>query len=415
MPTTEFTIPVTAWTDFQADLAKLNKRAAKLGCDPITATVLRHEKVKRQHTVVDGTWQRTREYECDAIVIALDGVAPRLNGWEFLARVEYLSDGASVLFHSVPVSTGAVVDDRFRSLRPDTCEHCNKVRRRNDTFIVRNVESGEQKQVGRQCLADFTGINDPRIAAAAASRLHTYESIREGADHCWRGHFVNRCDTLEALTLTSVYITLYGWVSRKTADATGNRPTSSMVMRHYWGKVDECTRGMMAKARNEIENNPLHAQRASEVVAWIKTWLTQNAKSDYDKNLITLVLNDLTESKHLGIVCSAVQAYLRHMEREAELKTKREQGAASQHVGEIKQRLRNVAATVTMARPMESIYGASTLMKLASADGNVFTWFATGDRIITPGTPVVFDGTIKAHKERNGVKETQLSRVVLRT
>ena len=34
--TNQFTIPVTAWGDFLAKLAKLNKRAKKLGCDPIT-------------------------------------------------------------------------------------------------------------------------------------------------------------------------------------------------------------------------------------------------------------------------------------------------------------------------------------------------------------------------------------------
>ena len=415
MTTTEFTIPATDWADFQADIAKLNRRAVKLGAPEITVSVLRHEKVTRKHTIIfDSTTERSREYQCDALVIELTGEAPRLNGWEFLARVEYLSDGASVLFHTVPSSTGATVDDRFRALSPDTCEHCNKRRRRTDTFIIRSVESGEQKQVGRQCLADFTGINDPRLIGAAASRLHTYEQIHEGSEHCWRGYFENRCDTLEALTLTSAYITLYGWVSRAAEGSGIGQATAGLVNKHYWFKADEHARTVMAKALNEIETNPVHAQRAGEVVAWIKGWLAQHARSDYEKNLVTLVVNDLTEAKHLGLVCSGVQAYLRHMEREAELSIKRKQLASSTHVGDVKQRLRNIAATITTARPMESVYGPSTLVKLVTVDGNVFTWFATGDRVVTPGTAVVFDGTVKAHKERDGIKETVLTRVALR-
>src|SRR5690606_9613232 len=41
------------------------------------------------------------------------------------------------------------------------CHHCNMKRSRNKTYLLKNTESGEVKQVGRTCLKDFLGSRDP--------------------------------------------------------------------------------------------------------------------------------------------------------------------------------------------------------------------------------------------------------------
>ena len=50
------------------------------------------------------------------------------------------------------------------------CDHCKTERNRKDTYIVRNVKTGEFKQVGKRCLEDYTGL-DAGIAAQYATYL----------------------------------------------------------------------------------------------------------------------------------------------------------------------------------------------------------------------------------------------------
>ena len=85
------------------------------------------------------------------IEVEVSGIA-RIADWEFVATIE----------HAEPMNI-------IRSFRPeyeiparfytaDTfCEHCRTRRYRKDTYIVRNTQTGEFKQVGKSCLKDFTG------------------------------------------------------------------------------------------------------------------------------------------------------------------------------------------------------------------------------------------------------------------
>lgn len=405
-----FAIPLSAWGAFTAKLAKLNKRAAKLGCEPITFTIVSEAPIERIFGYgVDGGEIVEKIVKIPGRTIVLHGSAPKLGGFEFLARIEYLSDGASMLFHSVPGTEGRV-DPRFRSLTSATCEHCNKARRRTDAFVVRHVETGVQTQVGRQCLADFTGINTPEKLAANAAWLRAFDDLDAETERYWRGHMVNMVDTVWMLALTSAYIEKEGWVPRS---ANLGYSTASLVANHFWtskdSKVERDKRVM-----EDLAREPKHAERAAKVVEWIKTELSVTAKSDYEMNLVVLTVNDLTEQKHVGLVASAVAAYQRAMNQKVDYAKRREAAKSSVHVGKVGERLRNVSGRVEMIKPLEAgQFGARTLVKLASDDGNIFTWFASGDREFRRDAPVTFTGTVKKHTEYNGAKETQLSRVIV--
>ena len=168
-----FTIPMTAWGDFVAKVAKLNKRAAKLGCDPIRYEVIGEGETDRHHTFKDCGGEHTKIYRVKTRTIELHGTAPKLDGWQFIARIEYqrLQEArSSILFpvatsRSTSASAPQGIDMRALQQDQDT----------QGPFVVRNIETGAQTQVGRQCfLADFTGINRPEDIAARASWLHTF-------------------------------------------------------------------------------------------------------------------------------------------------------------------------------------------------------------------------------------------------
>ena len=414
MTTTEtatnvYTIPADHFEDFSKNIAKMNRKAVKLGCEPIVFTKVGEKEVERTfYYNVNTREEYSRKYKVKAIEVVLTGAAPKLEGFQFIARIEYLKDRKSTLFHTVPGSN-VKIDERFRALDVSTCEHCNLIRRRNDTFVVLETATGKQTQVGRQCLADFTGINDPEKVAAKASGLSVFENLSDYEEMAWGRVRENTIDTMEALALTSAYIGKYGWVPKSQAEF--HNPTANNVEAHFFLGVRTAEQRKFEKEMTAISEEEFHQERAKKVLEWIKTELSHKAKSDYELNLVTLVVNELTERRHLGIVCSAVAAYQRAMNQKVEYAARKEKMAASEHVGTVGERLKGIKVKVQFLKSFDGAYGATTLIKFITEDGNVMAWFASGDKSFEVGQEYTIDGTVKGHNEYQGIKETAMSRV----
>ena len=56
-------------------------------------------------------------------------------------------------------------------------------------------------------------------------------------------------------------------------------------------------------------------------------------------------------------------------------------------------------------------YGWTELLKFRGEDGALLTWFSSAAPEFDVGTELTLDGTVKAHKEYRGTKETLLTRV----
>ena len=88
----------------------------------------------------------------------------------------------------------------------------------------------------------------------------------------------------------------------------------------------------------------------------------------------------------------------------------------SEFIGDIKQRLRDMEVVYTNCRTIESYYGVSLVYTFKLSD-NVLTWFCSGKGIdpdIEIGETVLLTGTVKDHKEYNGVKQTYLNRCIVK-
>lgn len=105
-----------------------------------------------------------------ADVELLSPKTPKVDGWEFVAALTHVDGIGSVL----RVCPGATVSEgelaKYRKASPDNCDHCHTSRKRNDTFVIRNRE-GSLCQVGRQCLAAYTGLANPMVLCANAEIL----------------------------------------------------------------------------------------------------------------------------------------------------------------------------------------------------------------------------------------------------
>lgn len=156
-------------------LEKLVKKANKYGNDPITYFI--GEEVLEKKTI--------EGFEEPVLIsftnIEVDGGAPRVGEFKFLAKIEVHEGG-----NLVDTAPECHVNPAYFTT-DDHCDHCKINRHRNLVYIVEK-NTGEQLQVGRSCLRDFLGIDDPnRVAARFEFFKHLGTSITNMASANCRG------------------------------------------------------------------------------------------------------------------------------------------------------------------------------------------------------------------------------------
>ena len=85
----------------------------------------------------------------------------------------------------------------------------------------------------------------------------------------------------------------------------------------------------------------------------------------------------------------------------------------SEYLGEIKERLRDLRVTLTNVRSFDGFYGTSFIYTF-ECDENVLVWITSSCKDIEIGDEVFLTGTVKEHKTYKGVKQTQLSRCIIK-
>lgn len=380
MELSTFSIPTFRRQGVQKRLEKLAKKAAKYGNDDITCSFGR----PYMKTVKTAEGNRRFEY----VDVTVSGEAPQIAGWQLLARVELM--GEENLIHSVP-GVDATLNEDFRS-HDGHCDHCNSLRRRNDVYVLTNAD--EQIAVGRTCLRDFLGIDDPK---GIVSRAQFFEEIRDIADEdvlegfSSRGYF----DLPETLAYSAAYIRRDGYVSRAKQQETGYETTGDCVA----GSL-KCLIGY------EIDIEDVDREWADKTIAYFRS--AESFDNDYMDNLRVLMNQDAVNVKHLALVSSSVIAVQRKLVQEAEAKKSARQ---SDFVGEVKQRLKGLELLLEKIIFLGSgNFGPSYLHLMKDDAGNVFSWI-TGNKIeVAEGSKVKVDASVKQHKVYNDTKQTVLTR-----
>lgn len=87
----------------------------------------------------------------------------------------------------------------------------------------------------------------------------------------------------------------------------------------------------------------------------------------------------------------------------------------SQFYGKVGDRLRKVDAIFKSARWISNDWGGSYLY-VFEYQNNIFIWFSQSEScaLLEKDAPVTLSGTIKDHKDYNGVKQTYLSRCIVK-
>lgn len=383
-------------------LRKLARKAQRYGCKDIQVQV--GDSFEEKRTIDDwDTAPRTVTVKMTNLLIS--GEAPRVGDHEFLARVDIDPNGNIV--NTRPGVND--LDPRFRH-SDGHCEHCKTRRRRKEVFVVRDLKTSEQLQIGRSCLRDYLGIDSP---VSIVSRFRFFKEVHDLSEG-WSSSNDWFASLEGLLALTAVSVRLFGWCSKGQASGDDTlTPTASYVMVGLAASVAElptpADEGLWRRLRNEI--NEEDYQVARDTIKWAREEL--KGHSDYEHNLATAMAQDsVTDPRRLGLVISAVSAYHRAQEKELRRTRQFQKDKVSVHQGEPGQRLRGLEVVKEMGRVVgENAYGELVLVKFRDGEGNIYSWFTGTGVNAHDGEHMVIDGTVKRHSVYKDVSETQLTRV----
>lgn len=315
----------------------------------------------------------------------------RASGWKVLAHIEHGDLGNIV----TGIGCDSIKNEWY--MAPARCDHCNTNRKRTVTFIVEN-ENGEQKQVGKSCLKEYTGISpDTAIMWAELRGFFPEMEIRDG----WTGF-------ASALMDETKTVLAYAYDSIKK-DGYGRRDSSHST----FGAVLESLRKGPDPSKEGME-------AAEKMIDWLKdvgdrfdredstVW---KEAGDLERNCVPFARSGFVKRQQIGRLCYIPVAYSKHVQHLMETERKREarkKEKDSEYVGKIGERIKFVATTVTELASWDTQYGRTFLYKMTDEAGNVFIWFASG--CYETGIDIEVTGTVKDHNEREGVKQTILTR-----
>jgi hypothetical protein len=396
-----YRIPEGNLDGLRARLLALNKKALKLGVPPVLLTET--GRADEPYTVENAWGERITHYRT-WVTVDLEGVAPKLAGWSFVATLDHASE-AGVILRTVP---GETLPAAYREALP-TCDHCRTVRKRHETFVVRH-ETGLLKHVGRDCLADFLGHKDPHALAAWASLLGAFATVASGAEEegfFGGGYASTKFGVSYFTTVTVAMVERWGWLSRSKARETDGWATADRVVGWLYAKTEK------GREHFKLTLTDAHAAEAAKVIEWARGLRAARGAdlSDYEHNLVVVMEGEALDAKNAGIAASAVTAYRRAMEREVERRERAAGEALSEHFGTIGKRATFTLTVLACIETEGGMYGPTFIYKFRDAAGNRATWFSSrflGD--LTTGSTWRIKATVKAHEVYKGSKHTILTR-----
>ena len=92
---------------------------------------------------------------------------------------------------------------------------------------------------------------------------------------------------------------------------------------------------------------------------------------------------------------------------------KLEPESPSEFMGEVKERLRDLHAILEAVHSFDGFYG-TTIIYTFKVEENVLVWMTSSYKDIEIGDHLLLTGTVKKHNEYKGVKQTELSRCILK-
>lgn len=383
-----YTIPENERENVMKILTRLSKKADRYG-QPLS-----YEAGKPYAKEIN-VFQTVNDYETgtsfqrmlgtrmvEAFDLVIDGSVISKEGYTVAAKIEHLDDG-----NIVYTVDGGESKAEWRTIKP-RCEHCGVNHGQKITFIIRD-EAGNEKQVGQTCLKDYCGIDPQRVGMLNQLGdmfldldINRYDFTSKPVPLAYR--------TLDVLALAIRIKRYFGY----TPTSEGIDSNKSRLSRLVFGGERPTDR--------ELEE----AEAMSAAILSFKPTQT----SETLNNVRTLLESGYCKNSHFGYIAYAPLDLERFQTKLAQIAEwnaeKDEERKSSEYVGKIGERITVDVAEINLITSWEGEWGLTYLYKIIDTCGNVLIWYAS--RTIEKARKI--KATIKAHSERDGVKQTVVTR-----
>ena len=343
------------------------------------------------------------------------------NNWVFGGSVEPSGvDGKN--FVNVNLSgkdLGFIVPTRYFSSNPCSCDYCKTDRKRNKTYLVVNQETGEWKQLGKECLKLFvTGIDIDAIATFE-SFIKDAEDIANPGDEFFYNRRARFVEVQRALELAQAATKMFGFVT--TRDNVGDRnvfSTKNIVQAKLLKEmgcpsdllnIDNAEREKinLAVAKLTVYLESAEESISNDIIALRET-VTELPDEPYYNNLKTVLANEYVPLDKLGLLVSAPKAISRYYEFKKTQEEKEKLAKSSNYIGEVGEKISVNFVSGREVACCETQFGLLHIYEFKDANGNTVVWKTSSGKDI-PESGVI-TGTVKAHEEYDGIKQTVILR-----
>jgi hypothetical protein len=405
--------------ELEERIARLNKKAAKLGTGAITLTVTdeREEVVRKVPRTLDqevidiyGVEATHREEVVTYVYVILAGETPMVPGFVFMATLDHTASQGhedeavgirrvpALRHHALSAEAIEAIDAAdlaaYRHVE-NKCDHCGYVRQRLQTYLLYEVEGGAIRQVGSTCLRDYTGANSPERVAAWAEWLaaldHDLTAGEDGFGDVEFGGGRVAIGTTFYLAHVAAVMRESGWRARWARDEYSGESVRQQGTAD-WAHSNIANYGKSGRRGESlfVEVTDTEWAEAAEALEWVREDLGEREELDeFQHNLVTYCRSDYLPEKGDGFVAYAVMA----LRREREKALLAEKAAGSEWIGAVKERIKALTFTVTFVKPFEGHYGTRFLTKGYTPEGNLILWWA--GRELEAGKTYTGSATIK--------------------
>ncbi|MGI6797747.1 hypothetical protein [Gordonia sihwensis] len=343
---------------------KVNRRLARAGgTESFSYTITRRYTLTESATGTERLIPR--------VVIELS--APRISaaGHTFVASLTKESGG--MIVRTVPG------EDLSGWTRPEDhyCEYCNSARSRAKSYVVRNDETGDFIQIGRNCVAPFLGM----VPALWMLTLDPESLIPDEDD------WITTCGG----SAPSLYDVRTLLAAAWSVSNEGKAFVTAGVARE-WGKtstagealeVIDPPSSLMRKPEYQAKIQKAQAQAAAVPAQVIDELIAAgrgvDPSTDYGQNLAVALDSGQISRRSAGLVASIIAVYNRQQSRLAEQAARPVE--LDEWLGEPKTKLE--PCTVTMTHVFENpgyAYNTVTTTMIMRADsGHILKWRTAGE------------------------------------
>lgn len=394
-------------------IAELNKKAKRWGVDPLVLRVISEKDVPVKPTDSTLPTGFKKSYN-----IKIDGTAPKIEGYEFIAKIEHTENGNVI--NIAPKASIKNLPSQYRDANSE-CNVCHTRRERLNTFILKKEDTGELMMVGSSCLKRF--LNNLSVSAlegfaalldemrSSLDLLPDVDSDGSGDGGGGKGQYFELKTMIFSICL--VYLGEGKYISKKKASELmdGSMSTAELSLSLLYPSKGEDER----KWREKLYDKSEEAKTLSENIIewgkntdWSKKGETNPGFENFYNNLSVLLKGTTARVKNMGYLGALVGMYLAEQHK----KEKDANTLTSEYVGNVGDKITFVGKLLK-TRDFPSQYGVVTLYSFIDESGNQIVWWSSNriDELVEGGTYKIM-GTVKKQEvsKYGGHKETTITR-----